>query len=52
MGLRNFGRMAGMVQAMAVIKIAMSYAQLCGNHVLKFFGSDGRDKGLGVLGLV
>ena len=37
---------------MAVIKIAMSYAQLCGNHVLKFFGSDGRDKGLGVLGLV
>ena len=29
-------------QAMAVIKISMSYAQLCGNHVLGFFGSDGR----------
>ena len=34
-------------QAMAVIKFAMSYAQLRGNHVLKFFGSDGRDEGLG-----
>ncbi|CAE7888413.1 unnamed protein product, partial [Symbiodinium sp. KB8] len=32
-------------QAMAVIKFAMSYAQLRGNHVLKFFGSDGRDEG-------
>ncbi|CAE7208927.1 unnamed protein product, partial [Symbiodinium sp. CCMP2456] len=27
-------------QAMAVVKFAMSYTQLCGNHVLKFFGSD------------
>ena len=33
-------------QAMAVIKFAKSYTQLCGKHVLKFFGSDGRDKGL------
>ena len=29
---------------MAAIKL--SYAQLCGNHVLKFFGSDDHDKGL------
>ncbi|CAE7854447.1 unnamed protein product, partial [Symbiodinium necroappetens] len=33
-------------QAMAVIKFATSYTQLRGKHVLKFFGSDGRDKGL------
>ena len=33
-------------QAMAVLKFAMLYTQLCDNHVLKFFGSDGRDKGL------
>ncbi|OLP94224.1 hypothetical protein AK812_SmicGene23773 [Symbiodinium microadriaticum] len=33
-------------QAMAVIKFATSHTQLCGKHVLKFFGSDGRDKGL------
>ena len=31
---------------MAVIKSAMSYTQLCSKHVLKFFGGDGRDKGL------
>ncbi|CAE7943702.1 Cacybp [Symbiodinium sp. KB8] len=33
-------------QAMAVVKFAMLYTQCRGNHVLKFFGSDGRDKGL------
>ena len=33
-------------QAMAVVKFAMSYTQFCGNHVLSFFGSDGRDTGL------
>ena len=31
---------------MAVIKFATSYTQLRGKHVLKFFGSDGCDKGL------
>ena len=31
-------------QATSTIKLAMSYTQLCGNHVLKFFGSDGREE--------
>ena len=33
-------------QARVVIKFAMSPAKLCDTHVLKFFGNDGRDKGL------
>ncbi|CAE7264561.1 unnamed protein product [Symbiodinium sp. CCMP2456] len=37
---------ASPAQAMAVVKFAMSYTQFCGIHVLRSFGSDGRDKGL------
>ena len=43
-GLTRYNSSSG--QAMAVVKYAMQYTQLCGNHVLKFFGCDGRDKGL------
>ncbi|CAE7930745.1 unnamed protein product, partial [Symbiodinium sp. KB8] len=43
-GLRRYD--SSSEQAMAVIKSAMSYTQLCSKHVLKFFGGDGRDKGL------
>ena len=32
-------------QPLEVIRFAMLWVQRCGNHVLQFFGSDGRDKG-------